>query len=139
MSSAESANEKEGGIKTMMDGNRKLEQTWSAIGWGLFLILVGGLFLAGNQGWLDQGSGWSYFIIGLGAILILGFAVRYFGILPNRRSGVGGLIAGLALVLIGVAFLYGFGNWWPLVILVIGIGILANGIVTRERVLTDGK
>jgi len=139
MSSAESANEKEGGIKTMMDSNRKLEQTWSAIGWGLFLILVGGLFLAGNQGWLNQGSGWSYFIIGLGAILILGFAVRYFGILPNRRSGVGGLIAGLALVLIGIAFLYGFGNWWPLVILVIGIGILANGIVTRERVLTDGK
>jgi len=139
MSSAESANEKEGGIKTMMDSNRKLEQTWSAIGWGLFLILVGGLFLAGNQGWLNQGSGWSYFIIGLGAILILGFAVRYFGILPNRRSGIGGLIAGLALVLIGIAFLYGFGNWWPLVILVIGIGILANGIVTRERVLTDGK
>lgn len=123
----------------MVDSNGKLEQTWSAIGWGLFLILVGGLFLAGNQGWLDQGSGWSYFIIGLGAILILGFFVRYFGILPNRRSGVGGLIAGLALVLIGVAFLYGFGNWWPLVILVIGIGILANGIVTRERVLTDGK
>ena len=139
MSSAESAKEKEGGIKTMMDGNRKLEQTWSAIGWGLFLILVGGLFLAGNQGWLNQGSGWSYFIIGLGAILILGFAVRYFGILANRRSGIGGLIAGLALVLIGVAFLYGFGNWWPLVILVIGLGILANGIVTRERVLTDGK
>ena len=139
MSSAKSANEKEGAIKTMMDSNRKLEQTWSAIGWGLFLILVGGLFLAGNQGWLDQGSGWSYFIIGLGAILILGFVVRYFGILPDRRSGVGGLIAGLALVLIGVAFLYGFGNWWPLVILVIGIGILANGIVTRERVLTDGK
>jgi len=106
MSSAESANEKEGGIKTMTDRNRKLEQTWSAIGWGLFLTLVGGLFLAGNQGWLNQGSGWSYFIIGLGAILILGFFVRYFGILTNRWSGVGGLVAGLALVVIGIAFLY---------------------------------
>ncbi len=123
----------------MANSNKNFEQTWSAIGWGLFLILVGGLFLAGNQGWLNQGSGWSYFIIGLGAILILGFCVRYFGILPDRRSGVGGLIAGLALVLIGTAFLCGLGNWWPLVILVIGIGILVNGIVTRERVVTDGK
>ena len=126
MSSVESANEKEGGLKTMIDSNRKIEQTWSAIGWGLFLILVGGLFLAGNQGWLNQGSGWSYFIIGLGAILILGFFVRYFGILTNRWSGVGGLIAGLALVLIGIAFLYGFGNWWPLALIVIGIGILVK-------------
>ncbi len=126
MSSAESANEKEGGIKTMKDSNRKLEQTWSAMGWGLFLTLVGGLFLAGNQGWLNQGSGWSYFIIGLGAILLLGFFVRYFGILTNRWSGVGGLIAGLALVFIGIAFLYGYGNWWPLALIVIGIGILVK-------------
>ena len=123
----------------MTDSKGKLEQTWSAIGWGLFLILVGGLLLAGNQGWLSQGAGWSYFIIGLGAILIIGFFVRYFGILANRWSGVGGLIAGVALVLIGVAFLYGFGNWWPLVLLVVGIGILASGIVNRNRVLADGK
>jgi hypothetical protein len=133
MSSSGSANEKEGGIKTMMDSNRKLEQTWSAIGRGLFLTLVGGLFLAGNQGWLNQGSGWSYFIIGLGAILILGFIVRYFGILANRWSGVGGLIAGVALVLIGIAFLYGFGNWWPLALILIGIGILVKAFWRAGR------
>jgi hypothetical protein len=125
--------------KTMKGSNRKLEQTWSGVGWGLFLILVGGLFLAGNKGWLDQGSVWSYFAIGLGTILVIGFFVRYFGILANRWSGVVDLIAGLALVLIGIASLYGFGDWWPLVLLAIGIGILVKGIVNRKRVLANGE
>lgn len=112
----------------MESSNRKLEQVWSGVGWGLFLILVGGLFLADKQKWLHQGSGWSYFAIGLGAILVIGFLVRYFGTSVYRWSGVGGLSAGLALIFVGIAYLYGFGDWWPLALIVIGIGYLVQGI-----------
>jgi hypothetical protein len=112
----------------MKSSNRKLEQVWSGVGWGLFLILVGGLFLADKQKWLHQGSGWSYLAIGLGAILVIGFFVRYFGTSVYRWSGVGGLSAGLALIFVGIAYLYGFGDWWPLALIVIGIGYLVQGI-----------
>jgi len=125
MSSAESANEKEGGIKTMTDSNRKLEQTWSAIGWGLFIILVGGLFLAGNAGWL-KADWWTYFAIGLGCILVIGFLMRFFRGLGGRWSAVGRLVIGLALIYVGLASYYGFGEWWPLALIVIGIGILVK-------------
>jgi hypothetical protein len=133
MSISESANKNEGGIKTMTSGNRKLEQAWSGIGWGLFLILIGGLFLIDNQGWLKEGTGWSYFALGLGAILVIGFFVRYFRTLVNRWSGAGGLAAGMALIFVGLAALYGFSEWWPLVLLAIGIGCLVKAILSRKN------
>lgn len=133
MSISESANKTYVGVKTMTSGNRKLEQAWSGIGWGLFLILVGGLFLVNNRGWLQEATGWSYFAIGLGAILVIGFFVRYFGTLANRWSGAGGLAAGLALIFVGLASLYGFSEWWPLVLLAIGIGCLVKGISSRKN------
>ena len=133
MSISESANKNEGGVKTMESGNRQLVQVWSGIGWGLFLILVGVLFLVDNRGWLREGTGWAYFVIGLGSILIIGFFVRYFGTLVNRWSGAGGLAAGLALLFVGLASLYGFSEWWPLVILAIGIGCLVKVILSRKN------
>ena len=109
----------------MTDSNRKLEQTWSAIGWGLFIILVGGLFLAGNAGWL-KADWWTYFAIGLGCILVIGFLMRFFRGLGGRWSAVGRLVIGLALIYVGLASYYGFGEWWPLALIVIGIGILVK-------------
>jgi hypothetical protein len=116
----------------MTSGNRKLEQAWSGIGWGLFLILVGGLFLVENRGWLQEGTGWLYFAIGLGVILVIGFFVRYFGTVVNRWNGAGGLAAGLALIFVGFAALYGFSQWWPVVLLAIGIGCLVKAILSRK-------
>jgi hypothetical protein len=115
----------------MKSENWKLEQVWSGIGWGLFLILVGSLFLADNRGWLHR-AGWSYFAIGLGAILVAGFLFRYFGTLVNRWSGVGGLATGLALIFVGIASFYGFGEWWPVILLAIGIGSMVKGFLQNK-------
>ncbi len=116
------------GRKQMEDRNQRLERTISEFGWGLFLILVGTLFFAGNKSWLDWDKGWLYFVIGLGAIYIIGFLVRYFGGHTNRWSVFGGLGIGLALIYIGIAFIYGFGDWWPLALIPIGTGYLVKGI-----------
>ena len=114
--------------KKMENKNGKLEQVWSGIGWGLLFILVGSLIFMDNKGWISSGQGWLYFIIGLGGIFILGFLGRYFGNQANRLNAVGGLVVGLALVYIGTAFLYGFGNWWPLALVPLGVGCLIRGI-----------
>jgi hypothetical protein len=127
-----SADEKDVGVQQMKDSNRRLERTWSGVGWGFFLILIGVLLLADNQRWLHEGSGWSYFAIGLGAILVIGFFVRHFGSLTGRWSGIGGLAAGLALIAVGVAFLYGLGDWWPVLLLAIGVGCLVRGFVGNK-------
>jgi hypothetical protein len=121
MSTAESGNKyNEGGNRQMEIQAWKLERLSDGIGWGLLFILVGSLFFAQNKGWL-HGEGWSYFAIGLGAILVLGFIVRYFSDENNRWGAFGRLIVGLSLVYIGTASIYGFGEWWPLALIPIGI------------------
>ena len=112
----------------MENRNGRLEQVWTGIGWGLLFILIGSLIFMDNKGWISSGQGWLYFMIGLGGIFILGFLGRYFGNQANRLNAVGGLVVGLALVYIGTAFLYGFGDWWPLALIPIGVGCLIRVI-----------
>jgi len=97
------------------------------IGWGLFFMLIGGLFLAQNQGWMN-GGWWAYFAIGLGGIFVAGFLMRFFTG-SNRAGSYGGLVIGLALAYIGAAFLYGFADWWPLALLFIGAGYLIKALL----------
>jgi hypothetical protein len=116
----------------MQKENWKQESTLSRVGWGLFFILIGGLFFADNKGWL-HGNGWLYFLIGLGCIFVIGFLVRYFVGHDSLWKSLGSLVAGIALIYIGVAFLNGFGDWWPLVFIPIGIGYLVRGIWNRSN------
>ena len=116
----------------MQNENRKQESTLSGIGWGLFFILIGGLFFADNKGWL-HGNGWLYFIIGLGCICVIGFLARYFVGHNSLWKSIGSLFAGLALIYIGIAFLNGFGDWWPLALIPIGIIYVVKGIWYRKN------
>lgn len=125
------AQNSEGG-EQMQRENGKLERTWSGIGWGLVLILIGVLVFADNQDWLRGGVGWLYFVIGLGVIFIIGFLVRCLRNTGNIRSSIGGLVAGMSLVYVGAAFLFGFGNWWPVVFILIGLGYLIKAVWQRR-------
>jgi hypothetical protein len=116
----------------MQKENRKQDSTLSGVGWGLFFILIGGLVFADNKGWL-HGNGWSYFIIGLGCIWIIGFLVRHLVGHNGLWKSLGSLVAGLAMIYIGIAFLNGFGDWWPLVFVPVGIVYLVKGIWYRNH------
>jgi peptidoglycan/LPS O-acetylase OafA/YrhL len=107
----------------MKNWNEKLDRTVDGIGWGLFIILISVLFLAQNQGWLN-GGWWEYFAIGIGCIFVIGFLARYFAGDENRGKATGGLLIGIALIYVGMAFLNGFGDWWPLALIPIGISCL---------------
>jgi hypothetical protein len=123
----------ENGRKEVQDRSRELGHRWSAIGWGLFLVLVGGIVLAGSRGLLHDGQPWLYCTIGVGAIFIVGFLARFFGNPSDRWAAVGSLIAGVSLVYVGAAFLYGLGEWWPLALVFAGICYIAREILSRKR------
>jgi hypothetical protein len=116
----------------MQDRNRELGNQWSAIGWGLVLVLVGGLVLADSRGLLHDGQPWLYCAIGVGVIFIIGFLARFFGNAADRWADFGGLIAGVSLIYVGTAFLTGLGDWWPLALVFAGICYIAKEIWSRN-------
>jgi hypothetical protein len=90
---------------------------------GMVLILIGGLFLSVQQGWISGSTWWQYGLIGLGIISLINGIFHYSS--PEYRYwGRGSFIWGTALVAVGVLFLLGFSQWWPLVLIGIGIAVL---------------
>lgn len=98
---------------------------------GLILVLLGIVFFLSSQAWIGKGDWWKYFIIGLGSLFLIEVLVRYLQ--PTyRRLKFGKLVAGLILVSIGFASLTGIGNWWPLILIAIGLAMLLNALFRRR-------
>jgi uncharacterized membrane protein HdeD (DUF308 family) len=99
--------------------------------WGMLLILLGILFFVRTQGGVTDDNLWQYLLIGLGAIFIVDGLVHY-----ARRAAygiTGRLIAGAVLIVIGLAFINGWDNWWPLALVTAGVVILASYFVRSRR------
>ena len=98
---------------------------------GLILILLGVLFLLSEMGRLGWSDWWAYFLVGLGAIFIVEALVKAAS--ADGRKGTGGkVIAGAILMVIGGAHLVGFEDWWPLLLIAAGIGVLISGFTRRK-------
>jgi hypothetical protein len=129
MAVSKSANvQNQEGREQMTNRNQNVEKLLSRVGWGLFLVLVGALIFANNKGWV-KAEGWLYFTIGMGCIFVVSFLVRYFAGHDNLWNAFGGLVAGLALIYTGISFLFGFGDWWPMALVIIGTGYLAKAFL----------
>jgi uncharacterized Zn finger protein (UPF0148 family) len=101
---------------------------------GLILILLGVLLyfsIVGNTG-INYGNFWEYFIIGVGAILILQGVIRYS---QRGTPYIGSLIGGAILMIIGLAFV-STANYalWPLILVVLGFAAIASAFTARRRV-----
>jgi|MudIll2142460700_1097286.scaffolds.fasta_scaffold2797013_1 hypothetical protein len=99
---------------------------------GLILILLGALFLlvqADRLG-LTWANWWTYFLVGLGAILIL------TGLLGLRdRPGEslrGRLIGGLVLIIVGAVNILGVTTWWPAILVVVGLALVISSLFARS-------
>jgi cation transport ATPase len=94
---------------------------------GLILILLGVLFLLATMDYLSWSSWWQFFLMGLGVILILEAIIR--SVSPSyRRDVTGKLIGGSVLIFIGGSFVIGWSNWWPLILIAVGVGILLSSL-----------
>lgn len=99
--------------------------------WGLVLILVGVLLFINLQAGIEWDTLWKYLLIGLGAIFIIDGLAHYWN--PGYRPGsFGRFIPGIILLFVGIAFLYDFSQWWPVVLIAVGVAILLS-LVFRRR------
>lgn len=98
---------------------------------GLILVLLGVLLFLNIRGVLEDDTWWRYFLIGLGGIFLLDGGLQYLHP-ATRHHGGGKFIPGIILVLVGTAFVVGFEEWWPLVLVGVGVAILL-GMLFRRR------
>ena len=59
--------------------------------------------------------------------------------MPHHRNGHGSIVGGLVLLVIGFLFLaenflpeFHFGDWWPLILVAIGVGMLYRAIRSNQ-------
>jgi len=99
---------------------------------GLILILLGVLFLLATMDIILWGEWWPYFLIGLGAILIIEVIIRSTS--PSYRQDITGkLIGGVVLIVIGCAFVFGMSNWWPLILIAVGVVLLFSSLWKAKK------
>jgi hypothetical protein len=96
---------------------------------GLILILLGVLFLLAEMDRISWMDWWAYFLVGLGAILILEGLFRGFS---ESRHRAGRLIGGLVLIVIGGAHLIGFEEWWPFILIAVGLGLILSPLFKKR-------
>jgi LiaF transmembrane domain len=97
---------------------------------GLILILLGVLFLMSEMDKVSWTDWWAYFLVGLGAIFLIEAVLRAFSA-EGRRGAGGRLVAGLILAVIGGSHLVGFEEWWPLILIAVGVGVLISAVIKK--------
>jgi hypothetical protein len=115
----------------MMNENIKIKQDYHPkLTGGLILILLGVLFLLTEMDRISWADWWAYFLVGLGGIFLLEALLRAFSA-EGRRGISGRLTAGLILVIIGGSYLIGFMEWWPLILIAVGVVVLVSAFLKK--------
>jgi hypothetical protein len=112
-------------------GSKPRENPFPRLTGGLILILLGVLFLLAQMGRISWMNWWAYFLVGLGGILILEFMISRLSA-AHKLTGAGRLVAGLILIIIGGAHLIGFVEWWPLILIAVGVVILISPLFGKK-------
>jgi len=99
---------------------------------GLVLIVLGFLLFAATQDWITWEIWWKYFLVGLGVVFLIDAGVHYLSI-EYRHAASGKVIPGVILIFVGLAFIYGFDQWWPLVLIAAGVVILLGLLFRRQN------
>jgi hypothetical protein len=98
---------------------------------GLILIWLGVSFYLSRLNYFSQ-QWWTYFVIGVGVILIIQAAIRY-ATLPYKGAAAWTLVGGVILVIVGFASVYGVQDWWWLIFVLIGLLVIVSGINASRR------
>ena len=102
-----------------------LDKRLDAIGWGLFLIMIGGFWLA-PEGSVPEGT----WLIGTGFIILGLMGVRaLYGIRINKFW----LILGVVALAFGVSDVYGVNiPVFPILIVLIGLSIVHKSLAKKK-------
>jgi len=101
--------------------------------WGLLLILLGILFFIKGRDWLSDIGWWQSLVIGLGAIFIIDTIVHYIN--PSSRSySFSRLVPGVILIFVGLAWVYGFNQWWPIALVATGVALFVSSWMLQREI-----
>ncbi|MEM3384760.1 MAG: zinc ribbon domain-containing protein [Nitrososphaeria archaeon] len=103
-----------------------------AIVGGLVLIWLGITFYLAETRYIRWSEWVAYFLLGLGAILIIQALIKYFTS-PYKSSAYGIAIGGLVVASIGLVMIVGITAWWPFIFIVLGIIVIISSITSRKR------
>ena len=103
---------------------RRARRPLHGLGFALALILLGILFLLNQQGVISGDTWWQSLLIGLGSISILDGLLHLR--LDSRGGSYGKFVFGTILILIGAMFIFGFSQWWSMVLIAAGIAVLVR-------------
>jgi len=117
-------------------GGEGMEEKWrrdpiSGVIFGLIVLALGVLLTLGARNVISWDDWWKYFLIGIGVTFIIEVVVRRLNP-AYRRPMFGRFVAGLVLICLGIAFVGGFGTWWPLIIVTIAVAILVRLVLFRK-------
>ncbi len=91
---------------------------------GIIFILAGSFIYADNQGYLFSGWFW-WLIFSMGLVFLIEAVIRAT-IVQFKKSFHASVIWGAILTTIGANQLFDIGNWWPLILVFIGIIIILS-------------
>ncbi len=110
---------------------KKRDWTGALLGGGILIWLGISLYITRTEGvrWTDW---WGYFVAGIGVLLIVMGAAR--AALPTHRGrAIGPFVGGVVLAIIGLSGIYGIQEFWPFVLVGIGLAIIVSAVVSRGR------
>jgi len=111
------------------------DRTGAIVG-GSIVIWLGISFYLAQINIITWASWWAYFLSGLGVIIILQGLARYSQS-GYRHPLTGSLIGGAVCLAVGLAFIgagpLGMRDFWPIILVVIGIAIIVSAITARSR------
>ncbi len=96
---------------------------------GLELLLIGVVLFLWARDVLSVRETLAYFLFGMGAISLFDVVARYAQLAPRRFMWCR-LMFALLLLSAGGAVLGGIGAWWPLIVILVGVGILVNALLS---------
>ncbi len=100
--------------------NKRLE----AIGWGLFLIIIGGIWLVPNEQ-VPQGT----WLIGAGLIMLGINGVRY---LKGIKTSSLTIVLGILALFAGLGGLFGVKPLVAILLIIIGAGIILKPLIAKK-------
>jgi hypothetical protein len=99
---------------------------------GLEIILLGVILFLWAQDVLSEKETLAYFLLGLGGIFFFDTMARYARLGPRTFMWCRITIS-LIVLSAGGAVLGGIGTWWPLIIILVGVGLLLNSLLNFLR------
>lgn len=97
------------------------EDPLGGVFFGLILIVVAGVYLMRAQ--LPKEPWWAWAIAGIGCVFLVEVIVRSFK--PEyKRPSFGRAVWGVIFIAVGMSLAYGFEDYWPIIIIAIGVVLL---------------